>query len=98
MTHEERSLIKDLEKCDFGEIHAMHVAKVEARRNMSKEEKLVYLKKKKKILINCMMCRLFICFFWRKSLAMFPWTKIIRIKAQSDLKMPSVDASQKILI
>lgn len=43
MTHEERSLIKDLEKCDFGEIHAMHVAKVEARRNMSKEEKLVYL-------------------------------------------------------
>lgn len=42
MTHEERSLIKDLEKCGFGEIHAMHVAKVEARRNMSKEEKLVY--------------------------------------------------------
>lgn len=42
MTHEERSLIKNLEKCDFGEIHAMHVAKVEARRNMSKEEKLVY--------------------------------------------------------
>lgn len=41
MTHEERSLIDDLEKCDFGEIHAMHVAKVEARRNMSKEEKLV---------------------------------------------------------
>lgn len=44
MTHEERSSIKDLEKCDFGEIHAMHVAKVEARRNMSKEEKLVRLK------------------------------------------------------
>lgn len=42
MTHEERSSIKDLEKCDFGEIHAMHVAKVEARRNMSKEEKLVH--------------------------------------------------------
>lgn len=41
MTHDERSLIKELEKCDFGEIHAMHVAKVEARRNMSKEEKLV---------------------------------------------------------
>lgn len=42
MTHKERSLIEDLEKCDFGEIHAMHVAKVEARRNMSKDEKLVY--------------------------------------------------------
>lgn len=41
MTHEERSLIQDLEKCDFGEIHAMHKAKVEARKNMTKEEKLV---------------------------------------------------------
>lgn len=43
MTHEERSLIKDLEKCDFGEIHSMHKAKVEARKNMSKEEKQVKL-------------------------------------------------------
>lgn len=34
-------MIQDLEKCDFGEIHAMHKAKVEARKNMSKEEKLV---------------------------------------------------------
>ena len=41
MTHEERSLIQNLDKCDFGEIHAMHKAKVEARKNMSKEEKLV---------------------------------------------------------
>lgn len=41
MTHEERSLIRDLEKCDFGEIHAMHKAKVEAKKNMTKEEKLV---------------------------------------------------------
>lgn len=41
MTDEERSLIRDLDKCDFGEIHAMHKAKVEARKNMSKEEKLV---------------------------------------------------------
>lgn len=41
MTHEERSLIQDLEKCDFGELHAMHKAKVEARKNMTKEEKLV---------------------------------------------------------
>lgn len=42
MTHEERALIQDLEKCDFGEIHAMHKAKVEARKNMTKEEKLVW--------------------------------------------------------
>lgn len=41
MTDEERSLIQELDKCDFGEIHAMHKAKVEARKNMSKEEKLV---------------------------------------------------------
>lgn len=41
MTHEERSLIQELDKCDFGEIHAMHKAKVEARKNMTKEEKLV---------------------------------------------------------
>ncbi|XP_019749666.1 DNA topoisomerase I, mitochondrial isoform X2 [Hippocampus comes] len=41
MTQEERLLIQDLDKCDFGEIHAMHKAKVEEKRNMSKEEKLV---------------------------------------------------------
>lgn len=41
MTEEERSLIQKLDKCDFGEIHGMHKAKVEARKNMSKEEKLV---------------------------------------------------------
>lgn len=41
MTHEERSLIKELDKCDFGEIHAMHKAKVEAKKSMSKEEKQV---------------------------------------------------------
>ncbi|XP_071314234.1 DNA topoisomerase I, mitochondrial [Trachinotus anak] len=39
MTHEERLLIKNLDKCNFGEIHAMHKAKVEARKNMTKEEK-----------------------------------------------------------
>uniref|UniRef100_A0A3Q4HZB9 DNA topoisomerase n=1 Tax=Neolamprologus brichardi TaxID=32507 RepID=A0A3Q4HZB9_NEOBR len=43
MTHEERSLIQDLDKCNFGEIHAMHKAKTEARKNMSKEEKKVKL-------------------------------------------------------
>ncbi|KAF7225231.1 DNA topoisomerase I, mitochondrial isoform X2 [Nothobranchius furzeri] len=39
MTAEERSLIQHLEKCDFGELHNLHKAKVEARKNMSKEEK-----------------------------------------------------------
>lgn len=43
MTHEERLLIKDLNKCNFGEYHAMHKAKVEARKNMTKEEKQVRL-------------------------------------------------------
>uniref|UniRef100_A0A9J7Y7V1 DNA topoisomerase I n=1 Tax=Cyprinus carpio carpio TaxID=630221 RepID=A0A9J7Y7V1_CYPCA len=41
MTLEERQLIMDLNKCDFGELHAMHIKKVEARKNLSKEEKLV---------------------------------------------------------
>lgn len=41
MTLEERQLIMDLNKCDFGELHTMHKEKVEARKNMSKEEKLV---------------------------------------------------------
>lgn len=41
MTLEERQLIMDLNKCDFGELHAMHKQKVEARKNLSKEEKLV---------------------------------------------------------
>ena len=41
MSSEERLLIQDLNKCDFSELHAMHKAKVEARKNMSKEEKLV---------------------------------------------------------
>uniref|UniRef100_A0A8C4ZYD7 DNA topoisomerase I n=1 Tax=Gadus morhua TaxID=8049 RepID=A0A8C4ZYD7_GADMO len=40
MSSEERLLIQDLNKCDFSELHAMHKAKVEARKNMSKEEKL----------------------------------------------------------
>lgn len=43
MSPEEKSLIKDLEKCDFSEIHTMHKANVEARKSMSKEEKQVTL-------------------------------------------------------
>ncbi|XP_037539094.1 DNA topoisomerase 1 [Nematolebias whitei] len=49
MTPEERSLIQDLEKCDFKEIHSMHKAKVEARKNMSKEEKLALKEANQKI-------------------------------------------------
>nr|XP_020458585.1 DNA topoisomerase I, mitochondrial-like [Monopterus albus] len=49
MTHEERALIQDLDKCDFGEIHAMHKAKVEARKNMTKEEKRVLKEANQKI-------------------------------------------------
>ncbi|KAM9854302.1 DNA topoisomerase I, mitochondrial [Aulostomus maculatus] len=58
MTHEERSLIKDLDKCDFGEIHAMHKARVEARRNMSKEEKLALKEANQKIVDEYGYCLL----------------------------------------
>ncbi|KAM4572804.1 DNA topoisomerase I, mitochondrial [Odontesthes bonariensis] len=49
MTTEERSLIKNLDKCDFGEINTMHKAKVEARKNMTKEEKQALKKDNQKI-------------------------------------------------
>ncbi|XP_036405890.1 DNA topoisomerase 1-like isoform X2 [Megalops cyprinoides] len=39
MTVEERMLITDLNKCDFGELFRMHQARVEVQHNMSKEEK-----------------------------------------------------------
>uniref|UniRef100_H3CTS1 DNA topoisomerase I n=1 Tax=Tetraodon nigroviridis TaxID=99883 RepID=H3CTS1_TETNG len=58
MTDEERSLIQELDKCDFGEIHAMHKAKVEARKNMSKEEKLVLKEANQKILDEYGYCLL----------------------------------------
>ncbi|XP_073328402.1 DNA topoisomerase I, mitochondrial [Pagrus major] len=58
MTHEERLLIQDLEKCDFGEIHAMHKAKVEARKNMTKEEKLVVKEANQKIVEEYGYCLL----------------------------------------
>uniref|UniRef100_A0A8D0DEL2 DNA topoisomerase I n=1 Tax=Sander lucioperca TaxID=283035 RepID=A0A8D0DEL2_SANLU len=58
MTHEERSLIKDLDKCDFGELHAMHKAKVEARKNMTKEEKLVLKEANLKIVDEYGFCLL----------------------------------------
>uniref|UniRef100_A0A3Q3BGD0 DNA topoisomerase I n=1 Tax=Kryptolebias marmoratus TaxID=37003 RepID=A0A3Q3BGD0_KRYMA len=58
MTPEERSLIQDLEKCDFGEIHAMHKAKVEARKNMSKEEKLALKEANQKIVVDYGYCLL----------------------------------------
>ncbi|XP_050990379.1 DNA topoisomerase I, mitochondrial [Labeo rohita] len=49
MTLEERQLIMDLNKCDFGELHAFHKQKVEARKNLSKEEKLVNKEANQKI-------------------------------------------------
>ncbi|TNN85043.1 DNA topoisomerase 1 [Liparis tanakae] len=58
MTNEERSLIKDLDKCDFGEIHAMHKAKVEARKNMTKEEKLVVKEANQKVVEEYGYCLL----------------------------------------
>uniref|UniRef100_A0A8C3AS63 DNA topoisomerase I n=1 Tax=Cyclopterus lumpus TaxID=8103 RepID=A0A8C3AS63_CYCLU len=58
MTNEERSLIKDLNKCDFGEIHAMHKAKVEARKNMTKEEKLVLKEANQKVVEEYGYCLL----------------------------------------
>ncbi|PWA33053.1 hypothetical protein CCH79_00013000 [Gambusia affinis] len=44
MTHQERLVITDLEKCDFKELHALHKDKVEARKALSKEEKQVTLR------------------------------------------------------
>ncbi|XP_077371685.1 DNA topoisomerase I, mitochondrial isoform X2 [Festucalex cinctus] len=58
MTHEERLLIKDLDKCDFGEIHAMHKAKVEEKKNMSKEDKLVLKEASQKIVEEFGYCLL----------------------------------------
>lgn len=41
MVDEERLLITDLDKCDFREIHTMHKATVEAKKNSTVAEKLV---------------------------------------------------------
>ncbi|KAK2894571.1 hypothetical protein Q8A67_011800 [Cirrhinus molitorella] len=56
MTLEERQLIMDLNKCDFGELHAMHKQKVEARKNLSKEEKLVNKEANQKIVDEYGFC------------------------------------------
>ncbi|XP_060780334.1 DNA topoisomerase I, mitochondrial [Neoarius graeffei] len=58
MTPQERTLITDLRKCDFGELHAMHKEKVEARKNMSKEDKLVIKEANQKILEEYGYCAL----------------------------------------
>ncbi|KAK2841958.1 hypothetical protein Q5P01_012158 [Channa striata] len=58
MTQEERSLIQVLDKCDFGEMHAMHKAKVEARKNMTKEEKLAIKEANQKIVDEFGFCLL----------------------------------------
>lgn len=56
MTLEERQLITDLNKCDFGELHAMHKQKVEARKNISKEEKQVIKEANQKIVEEYGFC------------------------------------------
>uniref|UniRef100_A0A3P9M630 DNA topoisomerase I n=1 Tax=Oryzias latipes TaxID=8090 RepID=A0A3P9M630_ORYLA len=58
MTPEERSVIQDLNKCDFGEIHAMHKTKVEARKNMTKEEKQTLKEANQKIVDQYGYCLL----------------------------------------
>ncbi|XP_036440551.1 DNA topoisomerase I, mitochondrial [Colossoma macropomum] len=58
MTLEERMLITDLNKCDFGELHAMHRQKVEARKNLSKEEKQINKEANQKILEEYGYCML----------------------------------------
>ncbi|XP_010882459.3 DNA topoisomerase I, mitochondrial isoform X3 [Esox lucius] len=58
MTLEERMLITDLSKCDFGELHAMHVEKVEARKAMNKEDKLVIKEANQRIVDEYGFCML----------------------------------------
>ncbi|KAJ7997728.1 hypothetical protein DPEC_G00215130 [Dallia pectoralis] len=58
MTLEERMLISDLSKCDFGELHAMHNERVEARKAMSKAEKLVIKEANQKIVEEYGFCLL----------------------------------------
>lgn len=43
MTPDERKKIKDLEKCNFTEIHKYFVEKHEAQKALPKEEKKVWL-------------------------------------------------------
>ncbi|XP_062402979.1 DNA topoisomerase 1 isoform X2 [Sardina pilchardus] len=58
MTLEERTLIADLNRCDFGELHAMHKSKVEARKNMTKDEKQVIKDANQKIVDEFGFCLL----------------------------------------
>ncbi|KAG5848539.1 hypothetical protein ANANG_G00099530 [Anguilla anguilla] len=58
MSLEERTLITDLNKCDFGELFAMHQEKVQARRNISKEEKQVIKEANQKIVEEYGFCLL----------------------------------------
>jgi len=44
MTSKERELITDLKRCNFNEMAAYFKEKSEERKNMSKEEKLVFTK------------------------------------------------------
>ncbi|XP_056622352.1 DNA topoisomerase I, mitochondrial isoform X2 [Triplophysa dalaica] len=56
MSLEEKQLITDLNKCDFGELLVMHKQRVEARKNMSKEEKQVIKEANQKIVEEYGFC------------------------------------------
>ncbi|TRY85237.1 hypothetical protein DNTS_009275 [Danionella cerebrum] len=56
MTLDEKQLITDLNKCDFGELHAMHKQKVEERKNLSKEQKLINKEANQKIVEEYGFC------------------------------------------
>uniref|UniRef100_A0AAQ4NPR9 DNA topoisomerase n=1 Tax=Gasterosteus aculeatus aculeatus TaxID=481459 RepID=A0AAQ4NPR9_GASAC len=58
MADEERLLITDLDKCDFREIHAMHKATVEAKKNSTIAEKLALKEANQKILEEYDYCLL----------------------------------------
>nr|XP_040018507.1 DNA topoisomerase 1 isoform X2 [Gasterosteus aculeatus aculeatus] len=58
MVDEERLLITDLDKCDFREIHTMHKATVEAKKNSTVAEKLALKEANQKILEEYGYCLL----------------------------------------
>ncbi|XP_012697944.2 DNA topoisomerase I, mitochondrial isoform X2 [Clupea harengus] len=58
MNVEERRVITDLNKCNFTELHTMHKNKVEARKNMTKEDKLVNKDANQKIVDEFGFCLL----------------------------------------
>ena len=50
MTEEEAAVITDFKKCDFTQIHQYYKERSEARKNMTKEEKLALKAENEKII------------------------------------------------